>query len=73
MQNILSSLELVIQDSIVMCKILHIIFRRFANVWHNNLEPSFIKGFSKLYVKSVPRFSISIPVKTSPMKLFGVT
>ena len=40
---------------------------------YNNLEPSFIDGFSDLCVKLVTHFSTIIPIKKSSMKLFGVT
>jgi hypothetical protein len=67
------SLELVIQDSDLISKILPTTFQGFARSWYNNLEPSFIKGFGNLYAKLVACFSTSIFAKKSSMNLFGVT
>jgi hypothetical protein len=50
-QNMRSSLELVIQDCDSMCKIFPITIRGSVHAQYNNLEPKSIKGFNDLSVK----------------------
>jgi hypothetical protein len=68
-----SILELVIQDSELMWKIIPITFRESAHAWYNNLESSSIKGFNDLCLKLVASFSTNIPTKKSSIELFSVT
>lgn len=72
-QNICSNLELVIQDSHVICKIIPITFRGSVRTWYNNLEPSSVASFSDLCAKLVAHFNISIPTRKSSTELFGIT
>jgi hypothetical protein len=71
-QNVLSSLKLVIQNHDSMCKTLPTTFRGFMCVWYNNLELNFIKGFRDLCTKLVACFSTSIPNKKNSIKLLSV-
>jgi hypothetical protein len=52
-QNVQNSLELVIQGSHAMCKIIPITFRGLIRVWYNNLESDSITSSSDLYVNLV--------------------
>jgi len=72
-QNMHSSLELVIQDNDAMCKILLITFKESACAWYDNLESGSIEEFRDLWPKLVAYFKISIPIKKSSINLFGVT
>jgi hypothetical protein len=58
-----SSLELVIQERVSMCKILPTTFKGSVHAWYNNLEPNSIERFSNLCTKPVEQFSTSIPAK----------
>jgi hypothetical protein len=44
-QNVRRSLELVIHDNDVMCKILPTIFRGNVKKWYNNLKPRYVLRF----------------------------
>jgi len=72
-QNICSNLELVIQDSHVICKIIPITFRGSVRTWYNNLELGSVASFSDLYAKLLAHFNISIPTRKSSTELFGIT
>jgi hypothetical protein len=54
--NVLSSLELVIQDSDSMCKIFLITFWRSTCAWYNSLELSSIEGFSLCQVSGTLQY-----------------
>jgi len=71
-QNICSSLELIIQDHDSICKIFLKTFRGSAWAWYNNLEPNSIEGFGYLCTKLVVCFSTSIPIKKTSTKLFSI-
>ena len=71
-QNVRGSLELVIHDNDVMCKILPTTFRGNVRRWYNNLKSGSILGFQDLCAKLVARFSTSIPAKKSSTELFGI-
>ena len=71
-QNIKGSLELVIHDNNIMCKILPTTFRGNMRTWYNNLKSGLILSFQDLYTKLVTRFSTSIPTKKSSIELFGI-
>jgi len=47
-QNMHSSLELVVQDNDAMCKILLITFKESACAWYDNLESGSIEEFRDL-------------------------
>jgi hypothetical protein len=71
-QNVRGSLELVIHENDVMCKILPTTFRGNVKRWYNNLKSGSILGFQDLYAKLVARFSTGIPTKKSSTELFGI-
>ena len=66
------SLELVIHDNNVMCKILFTTFRGNVKIWCNNLKSGSILSFQDLCAKLVACFGTSIPMKKSSTKLFGI-
>ena len=72
LQNIRSSLELVIYDNYAMYKILHMIFKGAVEAWYNNLEPSSVASFSDLCAKIMACLSTNIPTKKSFIELFGI-
>jgi ribosomal protein L1 len=47
-KNVRGSLEMVIYDNDVMCKILPTTFRRNVRTWYNNLKSGSIMSFSGL-------------------------
>jgi len=57
-QNVQGSLELDIQGSHAMCKIIPITFRGLIRVWYNNLESDSITSSSDLYANLVTWFNI---------------
>jgi hypothetical protein len=61
-QNMRSSLELVIQYHDSICKLLLTTFRGSVLAWYN-LEPNSIEGFSNLYAKLMTHFSTNIHAK----------
>jgi len=71
-QNMRRSLELVIHDNDVICKILLTTFRGDVRIWYNNLKSGSILSFQDLYAKLVARFSTNIPMKKSSTELFGI-
>jgi len=71
-QNIRGSLELVIHDNDIMCKILPTTFRGNMRTWYNNLKSGSILSFQDLYAKLVTRFSTNIHTKKSSTELFGI-
>jgi len=71
-QNVRRSLELVIDDNDVMCKILPTIFRGNVKKWYNNLKPGYVLSFQDLCAQLVMHFSTNIPIKKSSIELFGV-
>ena len=52
-QEVFNSLELVIQDHDLMCKILHTTFKGSTHACYNKLEPYSIEGFNDLCAKLV--------------------
>jgi hypothetical protein len=62
-QNIQSNLELVIEDSYAMYKILLTTFIRSVRAWYNSLELGSITSFGELCTKLVVCFITSIPSK----------
>jgi len=71
-QNVRSSLELVIQDNHNMWKILLMTFKGAVRAWYNNMESGSIANFNDLYIKLVGHFSTSITAKESFNELFGI-
>ena len=71
-QNVRGSLELVIHDNDVTCKILPTTFKGNVRRWYNNLKLGSILGFQDLCAKLVACFSTSIPTKKSSTELFGI-
>jgi hypothetical protein len=69
-QNVWSRLELAIQDSHAMWKILLITFKGLVCAWYNNLELDSITSFDDLCTKLVTRFNTSIPAKKSSTELY---
>lgn len=72
LHNVRGSLELVIHDNDVMCKILPTTFRGNMRTWYNSLKSRSILSFQDLYVKLVACFSTTFPMKKSSAELFGV-
>lgn len=70
-QNMCNSLELVIQDNHVMCKILPTTFKGLVRAWYNKLKPGLVTSFNDLCVKLVAYFSTSIPAKKISTKSFN--
>jgi hypothetical protein len=71
-KNVRGSLELVIYDNDVMCKILPTTFKGNVRTWYSNLKSGSIMSFQDLCAKLVARFSTSIPMKKSFTELFRV-
>jgi hypothetical protein len=69
----ISILELVIQNTNAMRKILLTMLYRFVLSWHHNLENDFIIYFRDCSFKLISHFSISISAKKNTTKLFIVT
>jgi len=72
-QNMCSSLDLVIQHNKVICKIFLTTFRGYARICYNNLDLGFIKKFSDLFSKLVAHFNTTILAKRIFIELFRVT
>jgi len=72
-QNVQSSLEIVMQDNYAMCKIFPITFRGSVCAWYNNLESGSLTSLGDLCTKLVAWFNTSIPIKKSSTKLYKVT
>lgn len=72
-QNIRNTMELVIQDSHVICKILPTTFRGSIKAWYNSIEQGSIISFNDLCIKLMARFSTSILARKSTIKLFRIT
>ena len=62
-QNIHSSLELIIQYRDSIYKKLPTIFRGSTYAWYNNLKPNSIEGFNDLWAKVVACFNTNMPTK----------
>ena len=69
-QKVCNSLELVIQDHDLMCKIVHTTFKGSTHAYYNKLELDSIEEFSDLYTKLVAYVGTSIAIKKNSTKLF---
>jgi hypothetical protein len=72
-QNMCSSLDLVIQHNNVICKIFLTTFRGSARICYNNLDLGSIEKFSDLFSKLVAHFNTTILAKRIFIELFRVT
>jgi hypothetical protein len=72
-QNIRNNLELVIQDTNIICKIFPITFYGSSQVWGHSIEPISIISFVDMCHKLIDHFSININMKKSSIKLFNIT
>lgn len=72
-QNMCSSLDLVIQHNNVICKIILTTFRGSARICYNNLDLGSIEEFSDLCSELVAHFNTTILAKRIFIELFRVT
>jgi len=72
-QNIRNNLELMIQDTNNIYKILSITFYGPSQVWGHSIESISIISFVDMCHKLIAHFSINIYTKKSSTKLFNIT
>lgn len=71
--NMHSNLELIMQDTNIICKILLTMFQKSIQTWYHNLDLGSNLGFKDLCVKLIICFNTSIPTKKILIKLFPIT
>jgi len=52
-QNVCNSPKLIIQDNLIMCKILLITFKGSIRAWYNNLKPGLVISFNDLCLRII--------------------